>query len=99
MTTNINWSSITDLGQVPAAANTVSGNIFWVGMLYMIWIILMLLLLGWGFEIAIISASFVALVLGLLLVYAGLVAWGWVTVFAGVLIIMFFYITYANSKQ
>jgi hypothetical protein len=98
MTTSINWSNVTDLSQVPGLANDVSGGSFWVGMLYMIWIILIMLMMAYGFEVAIVVASFVSLVFGLLLVYAGLVAWGWVSVFAGVLILMFFYIIYSGSK-
>jgi len=95
----INWSNITDFGQVPAAANTASDGSFWVGMLYMIWIILILLTISYGFEVALLVSSFASLVIGLLLVYAGLVAWEWVTVFVGVLIFMFFYIMWSRPSN
>lgn len=94
----INWSNVTDFGDIPAAANTASGGSFWVGMLYMIWIILIFLTIGYGFEVAMIVSSFAALVLGLLLVYAGLVAWEWVITFVGILIFMFLYVIWSSSK-
>lgn len=95
---NINWSNITDLGQVPAAANTASSGSFWVGMLYMMWVILLMLTLTFGFEVAILTSSFVMLVVGILMVYAGLIAWQWVLTFVGILIFMFLYIIWSSSK-
>lgn len=94
----INWSNVTDFGQVPAAANTASGGSFWVGMLYMVWIILLMLMVGYGFEVAMIVSSFVALIIGLLLVYSGLVAWQWILTFVGILVFMFLYIIWSSSK-
>jgi hypothetical protein len=97
--TAINWSNITDFGQIPAQANVATDGSFWVGMLYMIWIILIMLTLSWGFEVAIIVSSFVGLVLGLLLVYADLIAWSWVLVFVAVLVFMFLYIIWSSKKS
>lgn len=94
----INWSNITDLGDVPAAANTASSGSFWVGMLYMMWVILILLTIGYGFEVSILVSTFAMLILGLLFVYAGLVAWQWVLTFVGVLVFMFLYIMWSSSK-
>ena len=71
--TAVNWTNITDLAQLPSEANNVSGGMFWSSMLYMLWIILMLITVSYGFEIAILSSSFLALVLAILLVYAGLI--------------------------
>lgn len=90
---------MSDFGQLPAAANSTTGGSFWVGMLYMVWIILLLLTISYGFEVAILVSSFVALILGLLLVYAGLVAWQWVVTFAGILIVMFLYIIWSGNKN
>lgn len=98
VTTPINWSNISDLGQLPAAANTATSGSFWVGILYMIWIILLLLTIAYGFEVAIIVSSFAALILGLLMVYGGLVAWEWITTFVGILIFMFLYIIWSGQK-
>jgi hypothetical protein len=99
VTMPVNWSNITDFAQIPQAANTASGGSFWVGMLYMIWIILILLMIGWGFEAAMLVASFLSLIIGLLLVYADLVAWGWVATFAGVIVVMILYITWNSGRE
>lgn len=95
--TAINWTNITDLSQLPAAANTASDGGFWVGMLFMIWIILILIMLSYGFEVALLGSSFAALVLGVFLVYAGLIAWQWALVFLAVILIMFLYITFNRT--
>ena len=96
--TAINWSNVTDLTQLPAQANIASGGSFWVGMLFMIWIILIMLTLAYGFELALIASSFAGLIIGLLMVYADLVAWEYVLVFVGVIVITFFYIIWSSSK-
>ena len=70
----VNWTNITDFGQLPAAANEASGGSFWVGMLFMMWIIMMLLMISYGFEVAIVTASFVFLIISVLMVYAGILA-------------------------
>lgn len=95
---SINWSNVTDLSQLPQEANNASGGSFWVGMLYMLWIIAMLLMVAWGFEVAIIVSSFLALVLGLMLVYAGLIAWEWCLTFVGIILFMFLYVIWSSKK-
>jgi len=96
--TGVNWTNITDLGQIPAQANEVSGGSFWVGMLFMMWIILIMLTISYGFEIAILTSSFAGLIIGLLLVYTDLVAWEYLLVFVGVIVIMFLYIVWSSKK-
>lgn len=95
----INWSNVTDFGQLPAQANVASGGTFWAGMLYMIWVILFLVLISFGFEIAIIVASFLALIVAILLVYADLVAYYHIATFAGIILFMFLYIMWSSSKK
>lgn len=96
--TNVNWSNVTDFNQIPALANTASDGSFWVGMLYMIWIILMLLFSYFGFEVSVTVGTFLALILGFLLVYADLVAFKWVLTFVGILLAMFLYIIWSSNK-
>jgi len=97
--TAVNWSNVTDLGQIPAAANTASNGTFWVAMLYMLWIVLIFMFIGFGWEVAILSSSFLALVLGLLLVYTGLISFQTVLVFVGVILFMFLYIIWTSKKK
>jgi len=96
--TAVNWTNISDLGQIPSAVNTASGGSFWAGMLYMIWAILIMLTLAYGFELAIVISSFASLIISLLLVYSGLLAWEHALVFVGIIVIMFLYIIWSSSK-
>lgn len=95
----VNWTNMTSLAELPAAANTVSGGGFWVGILYMLWLILLLLIINYGLEVALLTSSFLAMIIGLLLVYTGLVAWQWILPFVGVMLFMFLYITWTNQPS
>jgi len=96
---SINWTNITALNQIPVEANTASGGYFWLLMLYMIWIVLILLLAYAGFEIALITGTFIALIIGLFFVYGGLVEFTHLLVFLGVLLFMILYVYYSNRKM
>lgn len=97
--TSINWTNVTDLSQIPAQANVASDGAFWVSMLYMIWIIIILSLLNWGWEVALMASSFVCLVLGFFLVYTDLVDWQYLMTFAGILLLMFLYVTWTGNRS
>jgi hypothetical protein len=99
MTTSVNWSNVTDFGQLPALANQTTGNTFWVGMLYMIWIVLILVSIGWGFEVALLTASFLAMVIGILLVYAELISWNYVLSFVGIILFLFLWIIWKSRRD
>jgi hypothetical protein len=94
----LNWTNVTSLGDVPRMANDASGGSFWTAMLYMIWIILIMLFISFGLEVALIAASFIALIIGVLLVYGGLVAWQYMLTFVGVLLLMFLYVTWSSTR-
>lgn len=96
---SINWSNLTSLNQIPAEANTSSGGYFWVSMLYMIWVLLILLLAYAGFEIAIITSTFIALIIGVVLVYSGLVDFMHLLLFLAVLLFMILYSYYSNRSN
>lgn len=95
----VNWSNLTDLGDLPEQANRASGGSFLVGILYMLWIIMILLMMQWGFEVAIVASSFVFLIVALLMVYGGLIAWYYVLTFVGILLFMFLYIIFSSKKS
>lgn len=94
----VNWSNITNIEQVLAVANTNSGSWFWTATLYMIYVILLVSTLNFGFEVALLSASFACFMLGILLTYMGLVSWVWTAFFMGVIIVVVF-IKIINSKD
>ena len=95
---SVNWTNVTDLAQLPQEANNASGGSFWVGMFYMLWIILIFLFIGFGFEVAMVVASFLMIVIGLLLVYGDLMAWQHLLTVIGVLLFMFLYIIWSSKK-
>jgi hypothetical protein len=94
----INWSNVTDLGQLPQLANTASGGAFWPGFLHMIWIVLILVLIGYGFEVALLVGSFSALILAVFMVYSDIVSWIYVVEFSGILLFLYLYITWSGNK-
>jgi len=94
----INWSNVTSLSQIPTEANNVSGGSFWVGMFHMMWVIFIFLFIGFGFEVAMVVASFLMIVIGLLMVYADLIAWQHLLTVIGTLLFMFLYIIWSSTK-
>jgi len=95
----INWSNVTNFGQIPSLANDASNGTFWAGMLYMCWIIMILIMIGYGFEVALLVSSFIGLIIALLLVYSGLIAWYHIVTFVGIILFMFLYIIWSGSKK
>ena len=82
--TGTNWTAITTFESLLTEANRFAP--FWTAMLYMIWIVLMITFLPFGSTPAILSSSFLALVLGLFLAYAGLMPFKWLLTFVGVIV-------------
>jgi hypothetical protein len=94
-----NWTNITtpeNLLQIPNA-NTNGG--FWTVTIFMIWIILLILLSSFGFEVAILVASFLALVGSVFLLYMGLISLKIMLFFLGVILFYILYIVWSSSKQ
>ena len=96
--TEINWSNVTDFGTLPSQANIATGGLFWPGVLHLIWIVLLLLMIGYGFEVALLVSSFLALIISFMLVYSGLAPWGFVAEFAGIILFLFLYILWSGRK-
>lgn len=95
----INWSNVTDLSQIPAQANAATGGDFWLFMLFMLWVVGIFLFSAISWEIALMTSSFICLVLGLFLVYMQLVAWSYLMIFVAVLILTFLYVNWVTNKS
>jgi len=95
----VNWTNVTDFGQLPAVANSATNGTFWGVMLHMLWLILILVMINYGFEVALLVASFLAMIIALILTYAGLVSWAMVMEFAGIILFMFLYIIWSGYKK
>ena len=90
----LNWSNVTTAGAFAQTANTTTGGWFWTGMLWMIYAILLISMLPMGFIPAILGSAFACLMIGMIMVYIGIVSWTWVVMFAGILVGTFIWIMY-----
>ena len=93
----INWTNITTAEQVLGIANTQTGSWFWTATLFMLWGVLAITMLGFGFPSALLGASFGAFMIGLILTYMGLVSWGWTAFFMGWIIVIIFYKIFTSA--
>ena len=93
---NVSITNITGLIQFP---NTQTGGYFWFGIMMMIWMIILLALLAYGFEIAVMSSSFTMLVLSFLLFYADLISWRGVLFFVSLFIGAIMYISITSYRE
>lgn len=95
-----NLTNITTPSQFLAIPNAATGGIFYIGSVFMIWIIIMAItyLITRSFEMSVLTSSLIAFVGSILLVFAGLVAWTWALFFFAAMIFMFFYIGYTSGR-
>ena len=93
-----NWSNVTNAGDFLRIPNTNTGGWFWVSVLWMIFAIMLISMLPFGFTAAILAASFGCLVIGMILVYMNLVSWVWVIMFAGLIVGTFIWTMYSQKS-
>lgn len=94
----INWSNVNNLKDFAAIANQNSGGFFWVGMMYMAWFVLFILMLPFGFEPAVLASSFIAMIPALMLVYLGLIGWKWFVVFPAMILFMIIWMMWGKKE-
>ncbi len=95
----VNWTNVTDFADFPSLANDASGGTFWAGILQMVWVVILLLGMGYGLEIALLFSAFIGLILALFLAYSGLVAFGFVVQFAAIILVTILYIIYSSDGK
>jgi hypothetical protein len=92
-----NWTAIETFEDMLTSANTYAP--FWTMMLFMIWAVLIITFMPFGTTIALLAGSFVGGLIGIFLVYMGLVAWKWVLgMFALVIAILIFETLFAKKE-
>jgi len=91
-----NATTLQGLLRVP---NQHTSNYFWLGMLVIICFVLTISFLGFGLTTALMTAAFITLILGMMMVYMGLVSWSWLMIFLGVILFIMFYITWQTRKD
>ena len=92
----INWTNVTSWTDYLQVPNTTTGGWFWAVMLWMIFSIITLVMSGYGFETALMIASFICLFLGVLLATGGLIAWWVVGTFVGVILFVVLYMEFSK---
>jgi len=95
--TTVNWTNVTEPIGMLQQANVTTGGWFWTGMLAMLWAILLISMLPFGFEAALLAASFGAFMVGIIMAYMGIVAWTWVVMALGMIIGMILWIMYSRN--
>lgn len=93
-----NFTAVTNVQTFLSLANDNTGGWFWLVILSMIYAVLFISLISFGMYPALISSSFVVLILGMLLAYMGLIAWVWVLFIIAVLVLTFIWVGYSSSK-
>ena len=95
----INWSNVSNFNDYLVASNTGSGGLFWISTVYLIFSVVLISMLVFGFETAILTAGFVGLILSLMLAFAGLVGFWVVGTFVGVILFMLLYLNWINPRE
>jgi len=97
---NTNWSEITAAQDILQIANANSSGFFWTGMLYMLWVILLVIFIPLGgFEAAILTSGFIGGTIGLILLYSGLISWQWFLPLPGMILFTILYIVWSSRAD
>jgi len=92
------FEGITDMKGLFGVANATTGGFAWISLLFMEQAIMFLALLRFGFNAALLSSAFIALISGVFLVYLELVSWTHLMVFLGQILFMIIYITWQQRE-
>lgn len=91
-----NWSNVTSPETFLQIANSNTGGWFWTSVLFMIAAVMLISLLPFGFEAAVLAAAFAGFMIGIPLAYMGLVGWSWVLMYMGAIVGMILWIMYSQ---
>ena len=92
------FENVTTLKGMLGVANATTGGYAYIGLLVMLQIIMLLALMVFGFETAILASAFVSLISGIFLAYLGLISNTWLMFFAAQIIIIILYITWQRRS-
>lgn len=97
---NVSWQNMSSFDDFIHNANQSAGNYLFAGIDLLVFFILFISLAGvYGWEVAIMSAGFVGIVLSLLFVYAGVLSYTFAGIFVGVIIAMIMYTIWSNRNN
>ena len=99
-TSTINWTNVSSVTDFLSIANTSTSGYFWAAMIWMVWLILLITMINFGFEVALLTSSFIALVVSLSLVSVGLVNPTYTIFwFAGMILFTIIYIVWSSNRD
>ena len=98
-TTYANWSNVTTFNDWLQVGNTNSGGTFWGGMLCSFVAVLFLSMLNFGVEAAAMTALFLGIMVGIFLLYMGLISTTILGALVGLEIILIIYAVFSSYKS
>lgn len=96
--TNINWTNVSTFQDILNVANNSGVGYTFTMITFMVWATILITLAGpFGWEAAILSSGFIGMILSILFVYMGLMAWKIAGMFVGLLMVMIMYVIWSNK--
>jgi hypothetical protein len=80
-----NWTAMDNFEQILSEANRFAP--FWSAILLMLWTVLVIIFLPYGVNVAVLAGTFMALLLGVLLLYMNLVPFGLILMLIAVILL------------
>jgi hypothetical protein len=89
-----NATTFKEILQIP---NYTTEGMAWFGLLFMVHIIIVMSMLLFGVESALLASAFISLIAGMFLVYLDLIGWQWLMIFFAEILLMIIYKTYKSK--
>ena len=93
------FDNVTTLKGLLAVPNATTGGYAFLGLMFMMQIILLFAFLPFGIEAAILGSAFIALIAALFLTYLDLISMSWLMFFVAQIIVMIIYITWKKRNN
>ena len=95
-----NLSNMSSFSGILQSANQSAGDYLFTAIDILVFLVLLITLAGsFPIEVAIMSAGFVGIILSLLFVYMGVMAWTTAGVFVGIIVASMLYVTWSNKSE
>lgn len=92
------FQNVTDLKSMFEQVNS-SVSYGWFALLFMMFVILAVSLIGFGVETAILTSAFISFVLALFLIYLGYISWTWGLMYLGLILGVIIWIIYHSPDE
>jgi hypothetical protein len=95
----VNFTNMTTFNNMLATANDATNGLFWTSMYFMFIVVLFMSMLAFGWEIALMVAGFGGIVVGVLLLYMGLMSGTYLGIIVGLEVFMVIYMMWSSQKN